>query len=434
MPDPGRVPAMRRAGVAAVLAGVVLLAGTALWSALAVSALVKFPLSTDTTLHYRGSFVTYLNSTTGQRLATPSSVPLLMDRLIKAVPSSSTSNVAIVKEDITLHYSGHVVHEDNVYALDRSSMCNVANRLACTFAPGNPAPSTGSYYITLPMNIVPGVTKLRIWKPETGTTYPLHALTGKREYSTIDGLRVAWFSGVLPMTPVASYERTSLAARGLPMTLSPTAVEAELSADDVSVPALSAALLPVLSPTQTAEVEAVLSRPVTLHYYAFGSGLLAAQTRTGAIIKLQGVTDGIAVSPDTSGLRTLITVLSAHQSVAGVPAALAALRHLASAPPQPVYELRYTQTPASVAGMVGTTQSQLRQITVVTYVVPIVAGVLGVLLLGAGVLLLRRRPPAPASGTGTSAVGGGGGGEPAVEGPAPPEGRSPAGPEGRSAA
>jgi len=240
------------------------------------------------------------------------------------------------------------------------------------------------------------VTPLNIWKPETGTTYPLVELRTSSQPSSIDGLNVAWFSGVLPMTPVASYERTALAARGLPMSLAPSQVEEEMAADGVSVTALSAALTPVLSPAELSEVAAVLRTSVPLQYYAFGAGLVAAETRTGVIISLKNVIDGIAVAPSTTGLQTLVTVLSHHTSVKGVPAALTALRRMAAAPPQPVYELQYTETPASVANMVSTAKSQLRQISIVTDDVPIALVVIGLLLVIAGVArrLRRRTPPA----------------------------------------
>jgi hypothetical protein len=387
---------MRRTGIILIICGALVLAGAVAWSTLAVPRLVKFPLSTDTTLHYSGHFVTYVNAKTGATLATPTSAPLMVDRTIKAVPSASTSSVAIVDENIVLHYSGSTVKETNVYALDRRSMCNVPNTHACTFAPGNPYPAAGSYYVTLPMNIKPGVTPLNIWKPETGTTYPLVELRTSSQPSSIDGLNVAWFSGVLPMTPVASYERTALAARGLPMSLAPSQVEEEMAADGVSVTALSAALTPVLSPAELSEVAAVLRTSVPLYYYAFGAGLVAAETRTGVIISLKNVIDGIAVAPSTTGLQTLVTVLSHHTSVKGVPAALTALRRMAAAPPQPVYELQYTETPASVANMVSTAKSQLRQISIVTDDVPIALVVIGLLLVIAGVArrLRRRTPPA----------------------------------------
>lgn len=383
----------KRMAVAALVVGALLVIGAGIWRGVAAPALVKFPLDTNTTLHYKGQFVTFVDPSTGATLLRPASASLVMDRQIRAVPGQSTGSVAIVHEDITLHYSGQAVPEHNVYAIDRSSMANVTSHLAWTFAPGNPGAKPGSYYVTLPMNLQPGTTSLPIWKPETATTYQLKALPTSERYSTVDGLRVAWFSGVLPMTPVAPYERRALAARGLPMTISPAQVEAELSAGGVSVPALTTALAPVLSPAETTKVLAVLSHPVTLRYSAYGNGFLGAETRTGRIIELKQVVDGIAVAPDTSGLRTLVGVLQAHPTVPGVPAAVAALQRLENAPPQKVYQLNYTQTPASVASVVTTTQSQLGQITLVEEVIPIVAGVLGLLLIAVGLLLLRRRPP-----------------------------------------
>jgi len=383
---------MRRTSIILIICGAMLLAGAGAWSTLAGSKLVKFPLNTNTSLQYTGHFVTYVNARTGATLAHPTSAALTVDRTITAVGSECISSTAIVTENITLHYAGTTAHETNVYALNRTSMCNVPSARACTFAPGNPYPAAGSYYVTLPMNIKPGVTLMNIWKPETGTTYPLVPVAPGTQPASLDGLKVAWFSGVLKMTPVASYERTALAARGLPMTITPASVEARLSAAGISVPALTAALTPTLTPTQLSEVVAVLKTPIALHYYAFGSGFVGAETRTGAMIDLKNIIDGIAVSPDTTGLHTLMAVMAAHPSVKGVPAALAVLRSLAAAPPQPVYELQYSQTPASVAGMVRTAQSQLRQIWIVTYGVPIGMIVLGLLLLLGGVVLrLRRR-------------------------------------------
>lgn len=382
---------MRRRAIILVACGVVLLAGALGWSTFAVPRLVKFPVSTNTTLQYKGHLVTYVNSTTGAPLAHPTTVPLLVDRHIVAEPASSTSGVAIVKEDLTLHYPGHVVHEQNIYSINRTTMCNVPSRLACTFKPGNPAPSSGSYYVTLPMNIQPGVTHLDIWKPETGTTYPLVPVTHGAPSSTIDGLRTVWFSGTLPMTPVAPYERTALAKRGFPMTVKPSVVESELASDGVSVPTLTSRLLPVLTAAQSKRVAAVLTTPITLNYFAFGTGLVAAETTTGAIIALDRVIDGIAVSPNTSGIKVLVSVLSDHATVAGVPHAIAVLKRLEAAAPQRVYELQYTQTPASVQSMVNTARSELNQLSIVRTDIPVGLASLGGLLLILGVVSFMRR-------------------------------------------
>ncbi|MGO9560905.1 MAG: porin PorA family protein [Acidimicrobiales bacterium] len=401
---------MRRPGIILMLCGALFLAGAAAWSTMAVSSLVKFPLTTNTTLQYTGHFVTFVNARTGATLARPSSVPLVLDRTVKAVPAESNASTAIVDEDIVLHYSGNAVHEDNVYAINRTSMCNIPSARACTFARGNPYPAAGSYYVTLPMNLTAGQKGLRIWKPETGTTYPLVPLRSGAQPSTLDGLKVLWFSGTLPITPVAPYERTSLAARGLPMTISPASIEAKLSADGISVPTLTKALTPLLSAAQLRAVGAVLSTPVALNYYAFGTGLVAAEPRTGAIIDLRNVIDGIAVAPATGGLHTLISIMAKHTTVAGVPAALAVLRRLAVAPPQPVYELQYNQAPASVAGMVNTAKSQLRQIAIVTYYIPIAMVVIGLALIAAGFTRRTRRhhrmAPAGTPATGQHVSGG----------------------------
>ena len=386
---------MRRTGIVMTAVGAVLLVGALIWSTVAVPQLVRFPLDTNQHLQYTGSLVTYVNQQTGASLAKPASVPLVVDRHIQAQADESTSGVAIVKEQLVPRFSGTWSPETNVYALDRRQMSNVANDKAYTFAPGNPGAAPGSYYVTLPMNLDKNTTGLRIWKPETGTTYPLEPLPSGKQPSKLDGLSVIWFRGTLPMTPVASYEAKALVARGLPATIAPAVVEAELSAKGISVPALTTALTRVLSASQLKAVAAVLSTPIQLKYYSFGTGLVGTEPTTGAIIDLRNVVDGIAVAPNTSGLKVLVGVLSQHTAVPGVPAALTALRQLAGAPPQRVYELRYTETPASVTSMVNTANSQLNQISIVTGYIPWTAVGLGGLLLIGGVVLwfFGRRPP-----------------------------------------
>ncbi|HEV8065825.1 MAG TPA: hypothetical protein VGP46_13370, partial [Acidimicrobiales bacterium] len=226
------------------------------------------------------------------------------------------------------------------------------------------------------------------------TTYPLVPLRSGSQSSSVDGLNLVWFSGTLPLTPVAPYERTSLAGRGLPMSISPAQVEAQLTAAGIPVDSLTKALLPVLSPTELRQVSLILTTPVPLNYYAFGSGLVGANPPTGAIVDLKNIVDGIAVAPATGGLRSLTTILSRHMSVTGVPAAVAELRRFESKPAQPVYELQYSQTPASVASMASITKAQLGQIEIVTKYVPIGLVFIGCLLaiLGVAVTFRRRGP------------------------------------------
>lgn len=385
----------RRSGFVVGAIGVLLLLAALVWSTVAVPALVRFPTSTDITLHYRGHLVTYVDQKTGAPLLRPASVPLSVGRTIRAIPSLSTSSTAVVHERLVVHSGSNASVENNQFTFNRRKMSEVASRQAYTFSPQIPGASVGSYYITLPMNLRSNTTGLDMWKPETATTYRLAPLGKASPPSKLDGLKVVWFQGVLPMTPVASYERAALAARGLPLDIPVRRVEAELAAEGISIPKLSRALLPVLSSSELKTVAKVLSSPVRLRYYAYGHGLVAGEPRTGAIIALRDIVDGIAAAPVTNGIDSLVTVLSHHDGVAGVRAAVTVLRRLVAASPQPVYELQYSQTPASVLDMVNTANKQRSQISLVDAWIPAGLAGLGVILVivGAMVLWLRRAAP-----------------------------------------
>jgi hypothetical protein len=372
--------------------GVVVLGLAALWTPVAVPAIVKFPTTTNVYVAYSGSLVTYVDAATGATLSHPVSVKLTVDRHMQALPAESSSTEALVKETITARAGATDTTETNVYALDRRTMQAVSDPRAFTFQPGNVPNRHASYYVTLPMGLG-STTALPIWKPESGTTYLLHRVVTPTSATpgTLAGVSVMWFDGTLPMTPAPAYERTALAARGLPMSLTPAEVSAQLAAAGVSVSRLGTALAPVLTPSESRTLLGVLDSPLPLQYFIFGSGELAAEPRTGAIVKLQDVVDGVAARPDPSPMHAVTAILARHLAVPGVRDAMAAIDHIASAPPQPVYELRYTETPASVASTVTLARNQVGQIELATRDLPIGLGVLGLLLIGPAVVQLARR-------------------------------------------
>ena len=297
--------------------------------------------------------------------------------------------------------------ETNVYALNRRTMQAVANPKAYTFKPGNTPNRYASYYVTLPMGLTK-TTNLPIWKPESGTTYTLHpAAKSAATPAKVDGLSALWYSGRLPMTAAPAYEVSGLASRGLPRSLTPAQVTALLNAEGIPVSTLEASLLPVLTASQLKTLTAVLSKPVTMQYFIFGSGLVAAEPQTGTILKLENVIDGVAARPDPTALKTVVSILDQHLAVPGVPAAVAIMNRIASAPPAPVYELRYTQTPAAVATMAAQARHAISQMNLATTDLPIGLGILGLLLVSpAAVHIIRRRraaaaalrPPMPGTG------------------------------------
>jgi len=402
----------RRIGWASKLAlgaGVVVLAAAALWTPIAVPALVKFPTNTNLHLVYKGSLVTYLNAKTGAALKAPVVTTLTVDRHLQALPAESSSSVALVKETLAIRAGALKLTEYNVYAFNRRTMQAVTDPRAFTFVPGNVPGRYGSYYVTLPMGLSKS-TSLPIWKPESASTYLLHPLAGMSSAtpSTLDGLGVMWFSGTLAMTPAAPYERAALTSRGFPTSLTPAEVTALLAARGVSVKKLGTALAPVLTHSQTLTLLSVLSKPVPLQYYIFGSGLLAAEPRTGTIVELRNIVDGVAVRTDPAPLRTVISILDQHLSVPGVRAAVTAMSRIGSAPPAPVYQLRYTETPASIAATVTVAKSQISKITVATLYVPIGLGVLGLILVCPAIVGYIRRPrPGAEAGSGAVEAGAG---------------------------
>jgi len=411
-PEPARraaPPDRPRSGLVAKIAfalGVVVLLIAALWTPIAVPALVKFPTSTNAHLAYSGTFVTYVNPKTGATLASPAVSPLTISRHIQALPAESTSSVVLVRETLAVRAGTSSSNEVNVYALDRRTMKAVADPRAYTFKPGNVPGRGSSYYVTLPMGLSSTTSPLSIWKPESATEYLVSPIPGgtASNPSTLDGQSVVWFAGTLKMTPAPAYERASLAARGLPMSLTPAAVQARLAAAGVSVSRLSTALLPVLTKAEVGTLLAVLSKPVALQYFIFGSGQLAAEPRTGTIVKLQGIVDGVAAKSDPAPMQTVVAILNRHLNVPGVRQAVAAIGRLEAAPPQPIYELRYTETPAAVASSVTLARNQIGQINLATRDLPIGLGILGLLLLSPAVvgIVRRRRRTAGSPGSGRS--------------------------------
>jgi hypothetical protein len=388
----GKGPRLGKLSKASLGVGVILLAVAAIWTPIAVPRLVKFPTSTNVRLAYAGSLVTYVNAANGATLQHPLVAKLSIDRHVQALAAKSSSAVALVRETLAVHAGSLDLTENNVYALDRRTMQAVPNPGAFTFAPGNDPNRHASYYVTLPMG-VGSTTQVRMWKPESGTTYLLHPLAAGSAAapSTLDGLAVSWFTGRLPMTLAPAYERSALAARGFPMSLTPAAVEARLAKAGVSVTRLGEALAPVLAPSELRTLLAVLSTPVALQYFIFGSGDLAAEPRTGVIVKLGNVVDGVSARPNPVPLQTVAALLGRHLNVPGVRSAIGTIRRIESAPPQPVYELRYTETSPSVAATVTLARNQIGQLNLATRDLPIGLGLLGLLLLSPAALQLARR-------------------------------------------
>jgi hypothetical protein len=278
-----------------------------------------------------------------------------------------------VSERVVARIGDRTDNQTRDYTLDRRSMRNVATGAA------------GSYYVTLPLGFDERDVAFSMYKPETGRTYRIFTAPAAPT-EELAGLRVTRLAGTLAATPVSAAYRDVLTAQGLPMELTPAQVAAQLAAAGVPVESIGA-LNAILTADEQATLADALSKPVPLQYFAYGSGSVAAEHNTGMMVQLRDIVDGISVKPDLSGLGPLVGILERHRDLAPVAGALDALNATATAPATPVYELRYTQTPASVKATADDVRAQLRSLRLVADA-PYVLAVAGVALAALGT---RRR-------------------------------------------
>ena len=371
---------MKRPAKVLIGVGVALLVATVGWSPLVVPRLVKLPGDINRTDHYSGTFVTFVDQSSGATLASPLVVPLTIDRHVASVPGATTAHVSLLHETITAHMGANTVVQQNVYAVDRRSMQNIADPRAWTFTPGNVVDRSGTYYLTLAMGVHPTGVSIKVWKPEAGASYPVTSTTPAKGVAASS--RVVYLKGNIPSPlPVPPYEAAALTAQGLPMQLSPAQAGARLAAAGVNTAALLPVLARTLSAQELAPVSAAVTAPVALHYFVYGHGLLAVEPTTGGLVQLSGIVDGIAVQPDTRAISTALTVLTRHQNVPAIASLVTTLEQTVAAPPQPVYELRYTQTPASVVAAASYAHAQAGRVTLATTTLPRVLLALAVLSL-----------------------------------------------------
>jgi hypothetical protein len=282
--------------------------------------------------------------------------------------------------------------EENLFAVNRRTMQNVSDPRAWTSTPENVVDRTGSYYLTLPMGLSSSGESLQIWKAEAGTSYSIKS--GTPATGEAGGVKVVYLQGTIPTLPATPWKTAEMKEQGLPMELSSSQAAAVLAAAGVDAVALAPVLVGALTPDEMQTVIAALAASVPLKYFVYGGGTLGAEPKTGGLVQLSGIVDGVSAKPDMSGMAPAVAALSNHKDVPAIASLLTILDKVATAPPQPVYELRYTQTPASVTEAANYAKSQADRVTLATDTLPRVMTAAGiVLLLGGLVVMVRQRRP-----------------------------------------
>jgi hypothetical protein len=369
-----------------------LVAAAVLWWAFAVPALVKYPTDLDVTPRYDGMFTLFVDPATAAPLASPTSVPLDIQRHVRALGDESGASRVVVEETVRLT-AGDIVDltQNNVYVMDRRTLQNVADQRAYAFEPSNVVDRSGAYRLNLPFHTPPDAT-YDIYKNEIGTTY---ASRPDATEPTADraGLRLHNFTASASEVPLdAAYLAELRKAVPLPESLTLDQLKPQLLRAGIDVDAVLAAVGPVITAEDLTTLAQIAAKPIPLQYVLSFDGRVGVETTTGAEVDVDA-TEAVGAKPVLADLATLQAIVAHYPDVPEAVAAGAALTALSSAAAVPLFEYHYQQTPASVADIAGEVSSLRDQMRLAERYVPVGLVVAAVVTLVVAALLGRRRAP-----------------------------------------
>jgi hypothetical protein len=297
----------------------------------------------------------------------------------------------VVQETIQQH-AGDLVNttQTNVYVIDRSTMENVDDARAYAFDPSNVVDRAGTYRVNLPFGTDPNGT-YEIYSNDIAGTYEMRADTTTPVVDEA-GLELRNYGGSVvnePMDP-AYFEELS-GSVPLPTSMTLDELKPQLLAMGIDVDAIVAAISPVITAEDMAALVAATGEPIELAYFVSFDGRAAIETTTGAQVHVSA-TESVSAQPQLTALPVLAEVLGRYPQVPAAVEATAALEALAAAPPTPLFEYTYDQTPASVEDVAGTVASLRTQVRVAKMWLPLGLLVAAVLVLVVSTLLTGRRP------------------------------------------
>jgi hypothetical protein len=386
---------MRSATKIAVAIGVSLAVILGLWLLIAPGQLVKYPSDLDKTAVATGTLTTYLDPATGAARSAPQSLPLEIRRHVWVV--DSTGSQATVKES-SAEKLGPLPEQtiQQQYVIDRSSVENLKSAAAYAYAPDNVTDRAPFYSINFPFGT--GAGPYKVWKNEAGVPYEFKQAGDGVER---DGLTLIPMTGSLTNAPADPAYIDQLKGQGIAKTITAQQMAAQLKAQGVDLQALSAQILPELTPVQRKLVQVTLSQAVPIKYFVSVKTRLLVEPKTGAIVSLDSIDQTLTAAPDLSRL-TRVADLLAQPPLNKIPAvqnAAQTLGALLKAPPANVFSMHDSQTPQSVADFAAYAQDKADGVDLVKQTIPLALGILtGLALIAGGVMIAldRRRSNTPA--------------------------------------
>jgi hypothetical protein len=386
---------MRRATKIAVAAGVSLAVILGLWLLIAPGQLIKYPSDLNKTAVAKGTVTLYLDPATQTARSSPESLPLQIKRHVWVV--DSTGSQATVKES-SAEQVGPLPEQtiQQQYVIDRGSLENVKSEKAYAYAPANVTDRAPFYSINFPFDTGSGPYK--VWKNETGAPYEFKQAGDQIER---DGVTVIPMVGSLSDAPATAAYIDQLKGQGIAKTMSARQLATQLEAQGIDLQALSAQILPQMTPAQRKLTQAALAQAVPIKYFVSVKTRLLVEPKTGAIVSLDSIDQTLSAAPDLTAFARVADVL-ARPPLSRIPAVQQAsqtIGALTKTPPVKVFTMRYGQTPQSVADFTAYAQDKAAGIDLVKTTIPLALGILAALtLITAGVMITRdrRRSTTPA--------------------------------------
>jgi hypothetical protein len=381
---PGRSGRARALFVVGVVCILVALALPALLRATAVT----YPSSAfrDTTVHATGTATLLVDPATLLPLPQPGrALPLDLQRRVHTV--DTVGHTVGVQEDDTLSIGGLPPQRfSSRHTIDSTTLRNVASAQAYAYTPSNVVDRAPAYSVTFPFSS--GTADYPVWSDEVGQPVAYTYV----EKTDVGTLGVNRYHGVPDSTDLQPAFLAQLAPEGLPSTMTFDQLKPQLAAAGVNVDEfVNLALRQLDQPDQQA-VNALLAGPIPLTYQLSGDSRVLVEPRTGTIVSLDRVDHTLAEHPDFSGIGRIYAIISQDKYTAkpAVAAAAADLANLLGTPPTTqLLTESYSQTPPSVAAIAANAASWANRVLLLTVVLPVVLGVLGLLLVLA---VAWRRP------------------------------------------
>ena len=350
-----------------------------------IPAFVRFPLNTDRTIHYNGTFTLYVNQSTLEPLATPTVLPMTISRLVKVTKGSFAT--AVVIEQDTIRPGPLTLHQNFQYLLNRRTMAFENGPETMMFGQSAKTNIAGSYRLNFPLGSTASGT-YPMWSIMTDTAAVVTRGRGPQALQGVSGVKVIEFSSQTA-APASPYYRNWLVQNGFPSSITPAQLVPRLDALGANVSGAFSALLPVLTPAQRATVDRALAAPIPVNYSYSYTGKVAVEPQTGAMIWVDTTAEVTKAAPSPTAAEQLQPLLRQHTDIPAVAELSKALTQVATPPPQTVIDDTWIETPASSQQMANFARNQIRSMNVVDDAPWFVGGV-GVVLVALGLLLRRR--------------------------------------------